>query len=157
MRNAPIHDIAESFESRSGWTVHEVNESFGYIEFSGFETNYKALGDVAAKHGCVVTAWNPKKENPRVYFGRAEDVLDVDKLAAAAQPPSFEDYLRENVFTKGGYWIGEHGENTVAVSEFKDGGGYVCDADMKRALDDENVEIITVDHGKLILKDDRNL
>jgi hypothetical protein len=69
---------------------------------------------------------------------------------------SFTDYLRENVFTVGTYVFDTKRKwGDVGVSEYDDGSGHINTNDMDRAHGDENVSVITVNGGKLILDDDR--
>lgn len=77
MSDHTIHDLAEAYERR-GYTVAEVSDTFGYIEFSKYETNYHSLSKIAHERGFVITAWNPDRDNPRLYFSTFEIVEETE-------------------------------------------------------------------------------
>lgn len=70
--------------------------------------------------------------------------------------PSFREYLRQHVFVEGGYSIESGGYRSDArVAERDNGSGYIVEADMRRALEDGAVGVVSVKDGWLLLEDQR--
>lgn len=82
------------------------------------------------------------------------DMNESDGEIVYPDAQQFDEYLRENVFTDGGYAIGRR-SGEWSIAEHPDGSGYMMREDMQRALDDDAVDIRSVDNGWLLLGDDR--
>jgi hypothetical protein len=79
-----------------------------------------------------------------------------DGFEAEIAETTFEDYLREKVFTLGQYVYSNSCRRAdIAVAENDDASGYVCPIDLNGAIADKNVGVHEIDDGWLGLRDRR--
>lgn len=98
-------------------------------------------------------------ETPDGWVAIEEDADGVGFVREDDEPDvPFEEYLRENIFTLGGYAYEERTDRRMAVAERTHGGGYICRSDMEKAVSDENVKALTdktkghrLEHGEYLV------
>lgn len=104
-----LERLADEMESRHrSVEVENINEEFGYIEFSDFPTNFNGPLRTAMKRGHVVSALNHRGDTLRLYFTEITmDTID-DGVHGETEIMSLD---RDNIYDDG---------ETLTVSRFED-------------------------------------
>lgn len=92
-------------------------------------------------------------DTTRIWFSEIEENDGTDE-----DPPSFAEYVEENVFTQGGYVFDDEQfapTYDLAVAENDDGFGFTLPSDIENAIDDDGVVFRGVKDGWVVLDDAR--
>lgn len=73
-----LQAVAESFEEQDDWTVANVDETFGYIEFSSVSWNYRDFGDILLSHGCYASAIRETDEEAAFYISKLDVATETE-------------------------------------------------------------------------------
>jgi hypothetical protein len=148
-------DLTEAVEDIRAQTDEVGNIESGYavvgsvaIAADGFDD-----GDVAVANVEDIDSVSPTglSHNGTYAF------IGLSSLEELVSDDSFEDYVRENVFTSGTYTYEDSDkyDADIRVAEHDDGGGFTCPECVVNAAEDDNVSVIGIKNGWLHLSDER--